>query len=126
MPSGFDLIIPSRASRRVTVETLDAFREVEVDMVLECAGNGRTLMDPVPDGVPWDLDGVSPISVRGIHLSDLLGPLPESIVSVVFTGADHGIVPFAGDIPYQFSLTRELAMAHAPLRSDPGPRSPRS
>ncbi|HEU4319796.1 MAG TPA: molybdopterin-dependent oxidoreductase [Acidimicrobiia bacterium] len=115
MPSGFDLIIPGRAPRRVTVETLDDFREVEIDMVLECAGNGRTLMEPVPEGVAWDLDAVSPICVRGIHLSDLLGPLPESIVSVVFTGADHGIVPFAGDIPYRFSLTRELAMARAPL-----------
>ena len=115
MPSGFDLVIPGRAPRWVSVETLDAFREVEVDMVLECAGNGRTLMDPVPEGAAWLLDGVSPVSVRGIHLSDLIGPLPEDIVSVVFTGADHGTVPFFGDIPYQFSMSRELAMSAVPL-----------
>lgn len=114
-PDGFDLVIPGRSQRRVTLETLDAFAEVEVDMVLECAGNGRTLMDPVPVGSPWDLDAVSPVCIRGIRLADLIGSLPENIVSVVFTGADHGVVPFAGDIPYQFSLGRELALSRAPL-----------
>lgn len=114
-PDGFDVVIPGRAPRRVDLANMAALREVEVDMVLECAGNGRTLMDPVPDGTPWGLGAVSPISVVGVRLIDVLGSLPESISSVVFTGADEGLVPIEGRQPYQFSISRELAESTLPI-----------
>lgn len=114
-PSGFDVIVPGKAPRRVTMDLLATFREVEVDLVLECAGNGRAHMEPVPDGIQWSLDAASPISVVGFHLVDVLGDLPERVKSVVFTGADAGEVPIEGKLNYQFSIGRDLALSKLPI-----------
>jgi len=114
-PGGFDLIVPGRPPRFVKLEDLQALERVELDIVLECAGNGRSLMFPVPEGTRWDLDGVSPISVSGYRLADLLGDLPEDVVDVVFTGADAGTVETEGQVSYQFSIHRDLATSPLPL-----------
>lgn len=105
LPDGIDIVVPDRAARRLTMEMLSGYREVEIDMVLECAGNGRVLMSPVPEGTAWGLEAASPITVRGVRFVDVLGSLPESVVEVVFTGADG----------YQFSIDRELALTRRPI-----------
>lgn len=105
LPDGFDIVMPDRAVRKVSTGTFFNYREVEIDMVLECAGNGRALMDPIPEGTPWELGGVSPITVGGVRLVDVLGAIPESVVDLVFTGADG----------YQFSLDREMALSRRPI-----------
>ncbi len=104
-PREFKVNVPGRESRTVTIDQFRLLREVSIDMVLECAGNGRTLMDPVPDGVPWGLGGVSPITVGGVRLSEALGSLPGKIVELVFTGADG----------YQFAIDRELYESKRPI-----------
>lgn len=114
-PDGFELVVPGKRSRLVTLADLDELDLVERDLVLECAGNGRTLMNPVPEGTPWDLDGVSPVSVAGYRLADVLGDVPADVVNVVSTGADAGTVEPEGRVPYQFSISRELAMSTTPL-----------
>lgn len=114
-PKGFELVIPGRKPRFVTPEHLEPHRTVEIDLVLECAGNGRALMDPVPDGTRWDLGGVSPITVRGVKLADLIGELSEGVVDVVFTGADRGLVRPEGEVNYQFALTRDEALTSTPM-----------
>lgn len=114
-PEYFDVVVPGKADRRVDLRKLATFREVEIDMVLECAGNGRTLMEPVPEGTAWGLDAASPISVAGYHLHEVLGELPASMKSVVFTGADGGVVPLDGDVNYQFAITPELATSPGPV-----------
>lgn len=114
-PGGFELVIPGRGLRFVEPEDLQALERVESEVILECAGNGRALMSPVPEGTPWDLDGVSPIEVAGHRLSDLVGDLPEEVVDVVFTGADAGMVEPEGRVPYQFSINRDLATSSLPL-----------
>lgn len=114
-PSEFTIVIPGQPTRSVAVDDLDRYRRIDMDLVLECAGNGRSLMSPVPEGTPWGLDAASFVSARGVHLADVLGPLPEEVVDVVFTGADRGNVHPEGEIPYQFSLSRELATSETPL-----------
>jgi DMSO/TMAO reductase YedYZ molybdopterin-dependent catalytic subunit len=114
-PEGFDVVVPRQDSRYLTTGALEKYELVERDLVLECAGNGRTLMNPVPEGTAWHLDGVSPISVSGYRLSDVLGALPRDVVEVVFTGADSGTVDPEGHVPYQFSISRDLAMSTHPL-----------
>jgi DMSO/TMAO reductase YedYZ molybdopterin-dependent catalytic subunit len=114
-PPGFDVVVPGSGRRFITPAELQSFERLELDIVLECAGNGRTLMSPVPDGTPWDLDGVSPITVAGYRLADVLGGLPDECVDVVFTGADTGTVDPEGRVPYQFSISREMALSPRPL-----------
>ncbi|MFZ0013141.1 MAG: molybdopterin-dependent oxidoreductase [Acidimicrobiia bacterium] len=114
-PDGFDVNIPGAATRHLTVARLAIHAEVRLDMVLECAGNGRALMSPVPNGTPWGLDAVSPITVRGARLRDVLGDMSPRVECVVFTGADVGTIPGEGTQPYQFSIGRELAESPDPI-----------
>jgi DMSO/TMAO reductase YedYZ molybdopterin-dependent catalytic subunit len=92
----------------IAVSDLDRLAQVDVDMVLECAGNGRIYMDPTPEGTPWDLGGVSPVTASGPRLLDVLGPIPPSMTELVFTGADTGVVEPEGEMSYQFSIGREV------------------
>jgi hypothetical protein len=114
-PSGFELAIPGKQSKFITLEQFTPFEFVQRDMVLECAGNGRALMKPPPPGTQWALDGVSAITVGGYRLNEVLGTLPDDVTEVVFTGADIGTVAPEGRIPYQFSISRDLAMSNVPL-----------
>ena len=115
VPDRFELIVPGRKSRQVGVDELGSHDGVDRHMVLECAGNGRALMDPRPEGTEWEIDGASPITVSGVRLSDVLGPLPDEVVELVFTGADAGTTPQGRRIPYQFSISRELAESPVPM-----------
>ncbi len=81
---------------------------VELEMMLECAGNGRALMDPTPEGTPWALGAASPVHFSGVRLLDAVGALPDTVVELVFTGSDSGSVDPEGSVNYQFSLTRDL------------------
>lgn len=114
-PQGFTIILPGSGARSVTVEDLSHFEAVEDRIALECAGNGRRLMEPVPDGTPWGLGGASIIDVRGALLSDVLGDVPEAVLEIVATGADRGTVEPEGDVNYQFSMPRALALSEDPL-----------
>lgn len=105
LSAGFDLVVPGRNPRKVTLDSFRPLRSVEIDMVLECAGNGRALMRPVPDGVAWGLGGASPITITGFRLSDVIPSLPEAVADVVFTGADG----------YQFSISRDTALSKLPV-----------
>lgn len=106
-PTRVDLSIAG-VSGVLEVSDIQALERREIDMVLECAGNGRILMSPVPEGTPWDLGGASPVLFSGPPLLDCLGPVPESEDLLIFTGADRGEVEPEGVINYQFSLERAL------------------
>ncbi len=114
-PTSIALTIPGRPDAVLDLDVLAQHQRVEASMVLECAGNGRSLMRPVPEGTAWGLTGASPVAVRGVLLADVLGSLPDDVVSVVFTGADRGEVDPEGTINYQFALDRQLALSPAPL-----------
>lgn len=64
-----------------------------VRVTMECAGNGRTRLDPRPVSQPW-LDGaVGTADWTGVRLRDLLdlAGVRDEAVEVVFTGLDHGL-----------------------------------
>ncbi len=106
-----------RQPRTWTLAQLARLPALERTVVLECAGNGRTLMSPVPAGTPWGLGAVGTARFGGVRLSDVIGasePL-GGVTELVFTGADHGAVDPDGSIPYQYNLDLADALADGPM-----------
>ncbi len=89
--------------------SLDDLRALPVRslfVTLECAGNGRRAMDPVPGGTPWEFDAVSTAEFTGTPLYRVLdraGVSPEA-VEIVFTGADRGEVADGRETAFERSL----------------------
>jgi sulfane dehydrogenase subunit SoxC len=92
----------------LNLDEINRLPRVELTAVLECAGNGRTLMEPTPDGISWNLGAVSTVRFGGTPLLEAVGPIPNSVSELVFTGSDRGVVKPEGEINYQFSLTPDL------------------
>ncbi|MEE9163748.1 MAG: sulfite oxidase [Thermoplasmata archaeon] len=82
-------------------------------MTLECAGNGRKNMEPIPAGTPWGHGAVSIVRFTGTPVSNVLnkaGILKEA-AEVVFYGADSGEVEPGRTEPYVRSLPLEVALS---------------
>jgi DMSO/TMAO reductase YedYZ molybdopterin-dependent catalytic subunit len=89
------------AGRAFVQNDLRAMPHVSLTVTTECAGNGRTSMQPQPPGQPWGNGAVSTAQWTGVPLRELVQPR-ESAVELVFTGADGG--------EYRRSLPVEVAM----------------
>ncbi len=76
-----------------TLDDLRALPAVELAATMECAGNGRALLEPRPISQPWLSEAIGTGLWRGVALESLLeqaAPLDGS-VEVVFTGLDRGV-----------------------------------
>src|ERR671913_886905 len=76
----------------LTLDDLRAMPKVERAVTLECAGNGRLDMRPLPTGEPWGDYAVSTARWAGALLHEVLQraqPAAEA-VDVRFPGPDHG------------------------------------
>lgn len=90
-----------------------------IQVVLECAGNGRKLMAPEPPGVPWGYGAVSVVTFTGTQLSNLLqlANPQEGSVEAVFIGADRGEVEpgrvenFTRSLPLEVALDPDTIVA---------------
>src|SRR3954464_1303406 len=79
-------------SIELTLDDLRAMPAVERAVTLECAGNGRLEMRPLPIGEPWGDYAVSTARWKGALLHEVLGRAQPAAgaVEVRFDGADHG------------------------------------
>jgi DMSO/TMAO reductase YedYZ molybdopterin-dependent catalytic subunit len=105
--------------RTLTVDDLRAMPSVERVVTLECAGNGRLAMRPLPAGEPWGDYAVSTARWTGALLHQVLEqaePAAEG-VEVRFAGADHGsylLHPVLTDVnAADLAFVRSLTLAHA-------------
>jgi DMSO/TMAO reductase YedYZ molybdopterin-dependent catalytic subunit len=94
-PAGFQLEIVGAVARPLAL-TLDDLRDrpaVEMAVTMECAGNGRALLDPRPVSQPWLTEAVGTARWRGVPLATLLEEASPaaSAVDVVFAGLDRGV-----------------------------------
>ncbi|HEY6894994.1 MAG TPA: molybdopterin-dependent oxidoreductase, partial [Rhodanobacteraceae bacterium] len=85
-------------------------------LTMECAGNGRALLEPRPLSQPWMLEAVGTGEWTGIelrHVLDIAGVRRDAI-EVLFTGADRGI---EGGVEqsYQRSVPVDVAVADRAL-----------
>jgi DMSO/TMAO reductase YedYZ molybdopterin-dependent catalytic subunit len=94
-PAAWALDVDGRVATplRLTLSELQARETVTTRVTLECAGNGRARMHPRPVSQPWLVEAVGTAEWTGTPLAPLLreAGLLDGAVSVVFTGADHGI-----------------------------------
>jgi DMSO/TMAO reductase YedYZ molybdopterin-dependent catalytic subunit len=80
-------------------------------VTMECAGNGRALLEPRPVGQPWLLEAIGTSEWTGTPLRALLeeAGLRDEAIEIVFTGADKGVQ--GSEVQYyQRSLTVAEAM----------------
>jgi DMSO/TMAO reductase YedYZ molybdopterin-dependent catalytic subunit len=75
--------------------SLDDFRTRERStavVTMECAGNGRALLEPRPLSQPWLLEAVGTAAWSGVPVEAILeeAGIHDDAVEVVFTGADRG------------------------------------
>ncbi|HEX5041313.1 MAG TPA: sulfite oxidase [Candidatus Polarisedimenticolaceae bacterium] len=89
-------------------------------VTLECAGNGRSLVEPKPPGTPWKLGATGSAVFEGVFLQELLdesGPAHDA-VEVLATGADRGkvasgsVVFFERSLPLAALRRSEVLVAH--------------
>ena len=80
---------------RISLRELGNMRSETRVVTLECAGNGRALLDPPVAGEKWNLGAVSTSEWTGVPLGEVLdraGIKPEAR-EVLFRGADAGTLP---------------------------------
>ena len=103
----------------LTLDDLRALPAHDQAVTLECAGNGRLDMRPLPTGEPWGDYAVSTARWTGALLSDVLELAQPSAegVDVRCEGADHGPYHLAAILPEtnqdDLTFVRALPLAEA-------------
>ena len=97
---------------------LRALPAVEHAVTLECAGNGRLDMRPLPTGEPWGGYAVSTAVWKGARLADVLARAQPHAdgVELRCDGADHGkyhLSSILGSDDGDLTFVRSLPLAHA-------------
>ncbi|HYI01950.1 sulfite oxidase [Hyalangium sp.] len=86
----------------------------ELTVTLECAGNGRTSMAPLPEGEPWDKGALGTAVFKGVPLAEVLGRarLRPDVLEVLVEGADgEGSKRFARTLPMSKALHPDTLLA---------------
>ncbi len=82
---------------------------------VECAGNGRSHLEPKVKGVAWDLGAVGNAEWSGVLLRDVLeyAGVDNSATEVILEGADRGEIKEAPKPPGEIHYARSLPLAKA-------------
>ncbi|HUS15346.1 MAG TPA: sulfite oxidase [Chloroflexia bacterium] len=110
------LTVGGAVARPLTLDlaALHALPSRTLPVTLECAGNDRIGLQPLPEGEPWGGGAVSTGIWRGTPLARVLAHagLGAGVVEVLFTGADSGArAGHAGPVPYARALAPADALA---------------
>ena len=95
-----------RSPLELSLDDLEARAAVTAAVTMECAGNGRALLEPRPVSQPWLSEAVGTAEWTGVALAPLLAEagLEDDAVEVVFTGLDRGVEGGVEQL-YERSLT---------------------
>jgi len=94
-PASWRLTIGGTVERALSL-SLDDLRSrpsVTRSVTIECAGNGRALLEPRPLSQPWLTEAVGTAEWTGVPLAGLLAEagLGDETVEILFTGLDRGV-----------------------------------
>ena len=108
---GWKLIIDGEVHKKLTLsmDDLTRFPQVTMEVVLECAGNGRSLFSPEVSGTPWQRGAVACSQWTGVRLRDVLQTAGLKS-SAVYTGNYGEDVPSDGSEPFSRGIPIEKAM----------------
>ncbi len=103
----------------LSLDELRARPAREVVATMECAGNGRALLEPHVVSQPWLLEAVGTARWRGVPLRSLLDEAgaAEAAVEVLFTGLDRGVEgeeeqDYARSLPLDDALHEDVLLAY--------------
>ncbi len=94
--------------RRFSIDQLRRLPSRSLVVTLECAGNGRALLNPPTGGTQWALGAVGTAEWTGVPLGEVIGQAGPTgaATEVVFEGADRGRPEAAApEIAYERSLS---------------------
>ena len=115
---GWKLVIDGEVHKELALSMDDLLRfpQVTMEVVLECAGNGRSLFEPKVGGTPWQRGAVACSKWTGVRLRDVLqaaGVKPNA----VYTGnygediSNDGSEPFSRGIPIEKAMDEHTLIA---------------
>jgi DMSO/TMAO reductase YedYZ molybdopterin-dependent catalytic subunit len=111
-PATWRLTVGGRVANELelTLDDLRAREAVTAPITMECAGNGRALLEPRPVSQPWLSEAVGTAEWTGVALAPLLAEagVADDAVEVVFTGLDRGVEGGVEQL-YERSLTLDDA-----------------
>lgn len=113
-PAAISVAGAVRTRRSISVDELRGLASRTLTVTLECAGNGRSFLEPPAPGEQWGLGAVSTATWTGVPLRAVLEPsgLSAAVVEILFRGADIGAAAGAsGTIAFERSLPLERALA---------------
>ncbi|MDY7231259.1 sulfite oxidase [Hyalangium rubrum] len=96
------------------VAELSQQKRRSLTVTLECAGNGRTSMAPLPEGEPWGQGALGTAIWTGVPLAEVLSRarLRKEAVEVLIEGADgKGSKRFARALPLSKALHPDTLLA---------------
>jgi DMSO/TMAO reductase YedYZ molybdopterin-dependent catalytic subunit len=111
-----------RHPRSLSIAELRALPARTLTVTLECAGNGRSFLEPPAPGEQWGLGAVSTAEWTGVPLRSILEPcgLSATVVEVLFRGADAGTpsdvgarICFERSLPIGRALADDVLVAYA-------------
>jgi DMSO/TMAO reductase YedYZ molybdopterin-dependent catalytic subunit len=107
-------------SLSLSLDDLRARPSVETAVTLECAGNGRALVEPHVVSQPWLLEAVGTARWQGVPLASILevAGVREGAAEVLFTGLDRGVEggeeqAYARSLALEEALRGEVLLAYA-------------
>lgn len=98
----------------LSLDELYALPSTTLTVTVECAGNGRTGFQPLPEGEPWAGQAVGTARWTGVQLAEVLDRVQphDDAREVVFTGADGGV--YKGEPGVTFARVLALEYARDP------------
>jgi DMSO/TMAO reductase YedYZ molybdopterin-dependent catalytic subunit len=131
-PAAFRLRVDGavKTTLELSLQELKELGSRTIATVMECAGNNRLQLAPLPSGEPWHAGAVSAGEWTGVPLRPILerAGVKSGVVEILFEGTDHGKpkdgpgdIPFARSLPLEKALHEDTLLVYA-LNGEPLPR----